>query len=80
MAKNVLDFFYDKNELLYFASHCEVFKLKHWPHLITNDGGLSLTLDGDGSIAAPKIILSMILQFQKGWGIFLPFFFIYAAR
>ena len=47
---------------------------------IANDRSLSLTLDEDGGIAAPEKILSMILQFQEGWGIFLPFFFIYAAR
>ena len=47
---------------------------------IANDRSLSLTLDEDGGIAAPEKILSMILQLQEGWGIFLPFFFIYAAR
>ena len=37
---------------------------------------LSLTLDGDGSIAAPEKILSMNLQFQEGWGDFSPFLFL----
>ena len=41
---------------------------------IANVRGLSSTLDGDGGIAAPKKILSIFLEFQEGWGIFLPFF------
>ena len=41
---------------------------------IANVRGLSSTLDGDGGIAAPKKILSIFLQFQEGWGIFLPIF------
>ena len=43
-------------------------------HSIANVQSLSSTLDGDGGIAAPKKYCPMILQFQKGWVNFLPFF------
>ena len=43
---------------------------------IANVRSLSLTLDEDGGITAPEKILSMNLQFQKGWVNFLPFFFL----
>ena len=45
-----------------------------WMDRITNVRGLSSTLDGDGGVAAPKIILPTFLQFQEGWGDFSPFF------
>jgi len=41
---------------------------------IANVRALSLALDEDGDIAAPKKYCPMILQFQKGWVNFLPFF------
>ena len=42
--------------------------------VIANVRTLSLALDEDGGITAPKKYCPMILQFQKGWVNFLPFF------
>ena len=48
--------------------------------IIANERSLSLDLDGDGGIAAPKKYCPMILPFQKGWVNFLPFFFLCSKR
>jgi len=47
---------------------------------IANVRALSLALDEDGDIAAPKKYCPMILQFQKGWVNFLLFFFLCSKR
>ena len=48
--------------------------MRHFSLSIANVRTLSLALDEDGGIAAPKKYCPMILQFQRGWVNFLPFF------
>ena len=66
--------------LVHGAASSSVFRLAKttWKlGLIANVRSLSLTLAGDGGIAAPEKILSMNLQFQEGWGNFSPFLFLH---